>query len=66
MYRTAVEEKWRVIEERFNQLVNALFRAASHANVCSGARISDSVGCVSNDGKLDLVDNKRICVLSNM
>ena len=37
----------------------ALIRGISHANVCSGARISDSVRCVSNDCKLDLVGNKE-------
>ena len=56
---TTVEQRWRVIGEEFNELVNALIRAASHANVCSGARIGDSVGCVSNDCKLDLVYNRE-------
>ena len=37
--------------------MNALIRAASHANVCSGTDISDSVGCVPNDCNMDLVDN---------
>ena len=59
MYRTTVEQRWRVIGERLNQLVNALIRAASHANVCSGMRINDSVACASNDCKLDFVDNKE-------
>ena len=39
-----------------NQLVNALIRVASHANVCNGTGISDSVGCVSNDCNMDLVN----------
>ena len=56
---TTVELRWRVIGEEFDELVNASVRAASHANVRSGARISDSVGWVSNDCKLDLVDNKE-------
>ena len=38
--------------------MNALTGAAFHANVCNGARISDSVGEVSNV-QLDLVDNKE-------
>ena len=58
MCRTTVEQIWWVIGERFNLLVNALFRAASHANVCSGTGISGSVGCVSNDCNMDFVDNK--------
>ena len=58
MCRTTGEQRWRVIGELFNQLVNALIRAASHANVCSGALISASAECVSNDCKLDLVDNE--------
>ena len=58
MYRTTMEQPWRVIDERFNQLVNALIRVASHVNDCSGARISASVGCVSNDYKLNLVNFK--------
>ena len=68
MCRATMEQRWRVIGERFNQLVNALIRAATayHAKVCSGARISDSVECVSNDCKLDLVDNKENLYPQNM
>ena len=55
MCRTTVEQRWRVIRESFNQLVNSVIRTASYANVCSGARI-DNIGCVSNDCKLDHVD----------
>ena len=57
MCRATEEQIWWVISERFNQLVNALTSAASHANVCSGTGINDSVGCVSNDCNMDLVDN---------
>ena len=58
MCRAPLEHTRRVIGEGFNQLVSALIRAASHVNVCSGARISASVGCVSNDCKLNFVDFK--------
>ena len=58
MCRSTVGQRRRVIGESFNQQVNALIRAASHANVCSGALIG-SVGCVSNHCKLDLVDTKE-------
>ena len=59
MCRATVEQIWWVIGERFNQLVNALIRAASHVNVCSGTGINDNVGCVSKDCNMDLVDNKE-------
>ena len=59
MCRSTVGQRWPAISERYNQLVNALIKAASHANVCGRARISGNVVCVSNDCKLDLVDIKE-------
>ena len=59
MSRTTMEQRWRVIGECFNQLVNALIRAASPANVCSAAYTSDSVECVSNDCELDFFGLKE-------
>ena len=59
MCRSTAGQRWRVIGERFNQMVNALIMAAYHANLCGVVRISDNIGRISGDRKLDLVDNKE-------
>ena len=52
MCRTNLVRRWQVIGESFNQLLNALIRAAPCQRLLR-VRFSDSVGCGSNDCKLN-------------